>query len=105
MCKYGDQISVRITRHISIDQCLAQEILFLNDQGIRTVACCCGHGDSTLPANIIIWSSDEHKAIAMGYDPQPRESIGIEPDSNTLAIFPRSILTNPSAHDPATDGR
>lgn len=29
---------------ISCDKCLASEIRMLNDMGIRTIGCCCGHG-------------------------------------------------------------
>lgn len=32
---------------ISCDKCLASEIRMLNDMGIRTIGCCCGHGTDT----------------------------------------------------------
>ena len=96
MCKYGDQIGIRITRHISVDRCLVQEILFLNDQGVRTINCCCGHGDSKLIRNIVIWSIDEQKAIAMGYEPKSMESYGFEPDIMAMVIEPKSTCENKS---------
>ena len=73
-CNSTKQIPITIVRHISVDPCLAQEILFLNDQGVRTIACCCGHGKS--PPNIIICHMDEKKAVSMGYNSQSIETLG-----------------------------
>lgn len=57
MCKYGDTVTLRVPipaclSHTGkfrwddkpIDRCLAPLIQALNDAGIHTANCCCGHG-------------------------------------------------------------
>ena len=57
MCKWGtsEEVEVTIPAHLSyngkdrkkmskIDKCIAPIVRALNDGGIRTNACCCGHG-------------------------------------------------------------
>jgi len=91
MCNFCDQIGITITRRIGVDRCLAQEILFLNDQGIRTVSCCCGHGDDRQPRHILIYQQDELKAKEMGYNPVPNIFPSKEnPDENYLMIMPKT---------------
>lgn len=38
--KYAD-----MSKLVPIDECMADLILFLNDNGLRTYGCCCGHGE------------------------------------------------------------
>lgn len=91
MCRLADQITITITRKIQVDCCMAKEILFLNDQGVRTIAHCCGH-DIPERGNphIIIFSADRLSAIGLGYEPKPVESIGITPDDRSLVILSKS---------------
>lgn len=57
MCEWGDtvKVCVPIPAHLSytgtfrwadkpIDRCLAQIVAALNNRGIYTASCCCGHG-------------------------------------------------------------
>jgi len=39
-------------KKVPIDQCIADIVKALNDGGIKTKACCCGHGE--VPGNIIL---------------------------------------------------
>ena len=54
MCKRGDTVEVTVhhvgeIRHgvVDVDRCLAPLVRALNDSGIATVGCCCGHGKVT----------------------------------------------------------
>jgi len=52
MCKWGTDKDVFLMkvkpfsgrREIKVDACIAPLVQMLNDYGIETVACCCGHG-------------------------------------------------------------
>jgi len=45
MCKYGTDETITIdSKPVKVDKCIAPLIQMLNDYGIETVACCCGHG-------------------------------------------------------------
>ena len=52
MCKWGTDAVVRLAvpmpvsgrTEIKVDACIAPLVQALNDAGIETVACCCGHG-------------------------------------------------------------
>ncbi len=52
MCKYGTDKDVFLMkpkpfsgrRTIKVDACIAPLVQMLNDYGIETIACCCGHG-------------------------------------------------------------
>lgn len=52
MCKWGTDKEVILMRSkiisgrkkIKVDACIAPLIQMLNDYGIETIACCCGHG-------------------------------------------------------------
>jgi hypothetical protein len=56
MCEYGDTVvlKLKIPAHLShtgkerlkdceIDRCIAPIVKALNDGGVATIACCCGH--------------------------------------------------------------
>lgn len=51
MCKWGTDASVTLSRPmpisgrtaIPVDACLAPLIQVLNDYGVHTIGCCCGH--------------------------------------------------------------
>ena len=52
MCKWGTDKNVLLMKQklfsgrieIKVDACIAPLIQMLNDYGIETIACCCGHG-------------------------------------------------------------
>lgn len=54
MCKRGN--TVKVTAHhvgeirlvdVDVDRCIAPIVRALNDGGIATTGCCCGHGETT----------------------------------------------------------
>lgn len=52
MCKWGTLEDVKLDRPrpvsgrlvVPVDQCIQPLVQLLNDHGVRTVGCCCGHG-------------------------------------------------------------
>lgn len=53
MCKQGDTVPVFANGCIrDVDRCIAPLVSALNDAGIKTVACCCGHG--VRPGNVAL---------------------------------------------------
>lgn len=65
---------VAITQYIEVDDCIAQEIVFINSIGIYTLSSCCGHGKSKPTA--IIKPSARTRAIEHGYSPYFDEKLG-----------------------------
>ena len=50
MCKWGKDKKVKVihtNKIVKVDKCLAQLIKILNQYGIETLACCCGHGKTS----------------------------------------------------------
>ncbi|MCI1693300.1 hypothetical protein [Aneurinibacillus aneurinilyticus] len=53
MCEKGNLKKVHVIydlkppreNDIYVDSCIAEEIQYLNDKGIKTMGCCCGHGE------------------------------------------------------------
>lgn len=54
MCKWGTDAMVRLAHpmpvsgrtEIAVDACLAPLVQMLNNYGVRTIGCCCGHGQA-----------------------------------------------------------
>lgn len=68
MCKWGTESVVVIEgKSIEVDACIAEELIFLNDNGVKTVASCCGHGKHY--PNALILSSSKRRAKELGYFP------------------------------------
>lgn len=67
-------MQVIITQTINVDDCIAQEIVFVNSMGIRTEGCCCGHG--TEEPSAIIKPSCVNKAKKLGYKPEFNHELG-----------------------------
>jgi hypothetical protein len=80
MCKQGTYASVTIkrihasgtsrvlnitTRLSTIDACIAPIVQVLNDSGLETVACCCGHGNFP---GVISLKDGREILIARNYD-------------------------------------
>jgi len=55
LCKFGTDRLVRLCKAkeisgreaVPVDECLAPLVQMLNDYGIETIACCCGHGKTS----------------------------------------------------------
>jgi len=77
MCEYGSDSSVRLNgrsfaggKAIRVDSCIAPVIQAIQDAGLRTSSCCCGHGRG---ASLIVWEDDAGAAAKIlrtaGYEP------------------------------------
>lgn len=59
MCKHGTYKTVKVINSqnhkiVKVDACIADEIQFLNDCGVVTLGCCCGHGRA---GTIVEWEN------------------------------------------------
>lgn len=53
MCEYGNLKRVHVIydgypprdNDVLVDVCIADEIEYLNKKGVKTLGCCCGHGE------------------------------------------------------------
>lgn len=52
---------------VFVDKCMVDEIRYLRAKGIRTLNCCCGHGEKAEPF-IIVNEGDECRMLNMGYE-------------------------------------
>jgi len=67
MCEWGDTVTLNLVIKLddfnyieeprSIDRCIAPIVQALNDAGVYTDACCCGHGKQ--PGSIILTDGRE----------------------------------------------
>ncbi|KKK69877.1 hypothetical protein LCGC14_2929620 [marine sediment metagenome] len=67
MCKWGTDREVVVGQRITVDACIAAEIVELNRQGVRTEGCCCGHHKAEGQA--LIRASSVDRARELGYNP------------------------------------
>ena len=67
MCDFGTDREVVIEQRVKVDSCIADEIVELNHQGVRTEECCCGHHKGF--AQALIRASSVTRAKELGYDP------------------------------------
>lgn len=79
--------------HVSVDKCLVEEVNDLNQQGIRTVGCCCGHAK----AQGYVQVDPKHceKMLSMGYEQLPLDKNGFGQWSfkpKTAFVFQTSIV-------------
>jgi hypothetical protein len=65
MCDWGALQRITIRQSIVVDACLADLIVTLNEQGVRTTGCCCGHGKG--PGSVTITPSSIERASELGY--------------------------------------
>jgi len=62
MCERGDIVHIPIGGRVcDIDRCISHIVAALNAGGLKTVACCCGHGHR--PGSIIL--EDGRELIVM----------------------------------------
>lgn len=57
---------ITISQTFDVDDCIADEVLELNQMGIQTLYCCCGHG-SRHNAFISVKTDYQSKMREMGY--------------------------------------
>ncbi len=72
--------------NIFCDRCLATEILMLNDMGIKTIGCCCGHGK--LQGYIQVSPNMVVKMKELGYKELPLN----DKDNGAWCFAPKSVL-------------
>ena len=59
MCRHGTYSTVRVindqvNKAVKVDACIADEVQFLNDSGVITLGCCCGHGKA---GQVVEWEN------------------------------------------------
>ena len=65
MCIHGNLKKTTLEVTVELDACIADEIRQLNQDGVVTVASCCGHGRGE--ASALIQPSNIDRARALGY--------------------------------------
>lgn len=65
MCKWGTDVEIELRRRVAVDSCIAETIVRLNEQGVHTTGCCCGHGKG--PATATIYPHSVGRARELGY--------------------------------------
>ncbi len=65
---------VIISQKIKVDDCIVQEIVWLNSVGVHTIGSCCGHGKEN--PHTIIKSSSHQRAKELGYNVYFDKDIG-----------------------------
>jgi len=96
MCAYDDLLPVTLNRprpvsgltQIMVDRCIAEEVQRLNDAGVWTLSCCCGHGYA--PTSILVHASSLDQCTALGYAPAVYDG---RPD--TLELYPGALPGQP----------
>jgi len=86
MCKYGTVKNVTVLygrrdNTARVDACIAPLVYLLNQYGIKTIACCCGHGKAHVssirihPENIKFSQLDEGLSawLEFPYQGEPNE--------------------------------
>jgi hypothetical protein len=85
--KWVNVINEQQNQRVKVDACIADEIQDLNDQGIITLGCCCGHGRAgeviewenafgrwkgyADPPSVLIQEESVEEARRLGYRPYP----------------------------------
>ncbi|MDC0760601.1 hypothetical protein POF51_07860 [Brevibacillus sp. AG] len=71
MCLHGvykmvNVINEQQNRVVKVDACIADEIQKLNDRGVVTLGCCCGHGKA---GEIVEWENESGRWKGYGTPP------------------------------------
>lgn len=88
MCKWGTDKEVMLCKPlpisgrkmVKVDACIARLVQTLNDYGIETIGCCCGHGKVARShirisaQNIKLISLDKGLTVHLEF-PYPRKSV------------------------------
>ncbi|UXJ67818.1 hypothetical protein [Lysinibacillus fusiformis] len=108
MCLYGVYRWVNIINKnqnknvVAVDACIAEEVQILNERGIKTIGCCCGHGragqiveyqngfgiwkEREYPPHVLIAQESINIARQLGYNPYPYFSA--DGKDNGVSIMP-----------------
>lgn len=68
MCKWGTDKEVTLVRKVFVDECIADFVVWLNEQGVYTTGCCCGHLSGE-PASFNLLPSSQARARELGFFP------------------------------------
>lgn len=71
LVKNIDKSKMTIDRFVTVDICLAKEVMFLWSKGISTTGCCCGHGIDEKGGYIGVEDIDINKMKSLGYKVYP----------------------------------
>lgn len=77
MCQWGTTKLIQVIRRnhddypdgrheVGADACIADYVQAMNDKGIVTVGCCCGHGNA--PPTVLVASESVATMDALGYE-------------------------------------
>ena len=80
MCKWGTSVYIKVIRSpsawrlnlsdgwypVAVDACIADYVQKMNDLGIVTVGCCCGHGKG--PGAVLVTAESEGLLDRLGYE-------------------------------------
>jgi hypothetical protein len=91
MCTWGTDAFVTLNRPrevsgrtvIAVDACIAPAVQRLNDEGLWTLGCCCGHGQ--YPAHVLIRPESVEDAQRPGYAVLPEGTDGPYPSIRVAA--------------------
>ncbi len=76
MCEWGASVRVKLQRgYCDVDACIAPLVQAMNDNGMETVASCCGHGNR--PGEIIL---DDGRSVILCSWEQARKIDKLFPD-------------------------
>ncbi len=106
MCKLGANKDVLLMKQklfsgrieIKIDDCIAPLVQMLNDYGIETVACCCGHGKTAKShirissKNILLTKLGDDFSVHLQFPCREKEEIKEEIDAKAKEMIRDSRL-------------
>ncbi|PUB82409.1 MAG: hypothetical protein DBP02_15265 [gamma proteobacterium symbiont of Ctena orbiculata] len=111
MCEWGiEATQVKLAKpksdgrtHAPVDPCIADIVQSLNDSGLQTLACCCGHGETNGRISLedgrelILMSFDEAQALDAKEkrltDAEVRDIINADGCDKTLREFGLNLLS------------
>ena len=93
MCLTRNSRRIRIQdRNIRVDGCIADLILALDKLGIKTLACCCGHG--IYPMSVIVKIGGKTRELFSNIE-IPRTRNFYKKDENGYYFIPEIARLNP----------
>ena len=101
MCKHGTTKEINVIRRANrsvedgwhkrhVDACIADHVQLMNERGIITLGCCCGHGE--YKGHILVSKGSEILLKKYGYEYEHDKDAGITADPfNKLIVFADTI--------------
>ena len=96
-----ETVTVTITQRIEVDAEIADEIVWLNQQGVRTEGSCSGHG--TAKPTALIKPSGVERAKELGYIPWQIEGLGLFEIKLRGSIMKQPVTLEKVAEQPYSD--